>query len=207
MGSRWSDDADRPSAAAYDERFASLARQGIDVHGEAHLVEALLDAYRSEVAHPEVLDAGCGTGRVAIRLAGQGLRVVGVDLDEGMLARARAAAPDLEWVEADLAGLQLDRTFDAAVLAGNVLIFVAPGTESRVVARVASHLKPGGLLICGFQVHAGGYGPDELDRDALGAGMRFVARWSTWDRAPWPGDHSYQVSLHQLAPPSGSDVS
>ena len=52
-----------------------------------------------------VLDAGCGTGRVAIELAARGYAVVGVDLDAGMLGRGPHQGPGLAWVEADLADL------------------------------------------------------------------------------------------------------
>jgi ubiquinone/menaquinone biosynthesis C-methylase UbiE len=50
-----------------------------------------------------VLDAGCGTGRVAIELARRGIEIVGVDIDPGMLGSARRKAPELTWIEADLA--------------------------------------------------------------------------------------------------------
>ena len=84
-----------------------------------------------------------------------GLPVVGVDNDPSMLATARAKAPELEWVEADLDGLDTDSAtggFDAVVAAGNVMIFLAHGSEARVVASLARHLEPGGLLIAGFQL-------------------------------------------------------
>ena len=76
----------------YDRRFEALAQTGQDVHGEADFIEQL-------VPRPEsVLDAGCGTGRVAIELARRGCAVVGVDIDRSMLdvgagegARARVA--------------------------------------------------------------------------------------------------------------------
>ena len=79
----------------YDERWARMAAAGENPHGEADLV------CRFDPA--TVLDGGCGTGRVAIELARRGIDVVGVDLDTDMLARARAKAPELTWVEADLA--------------------------------------------------------------------------------------------------------
>ena len=49
-----------------------------------------------------VLDAGCGTGRVAVELAARGFSMVGVDADSGMLTTARAKLPEVEWIEADL---------------------------------------------------------------------------------------------------------
>jgi SAM-dependent methyltransferase len=143
-----------------------------------------------------VLDAGCGTGRVGIELARRGYEVEGIDLDPGMLAVARRAAPELAWHDGDVATFDLARTFDAVVLAGNVLIFVAPDTEAHAVARCAAHLGDGGLLIAGFQVRPGGLGPDRLDADAAAAGLSLRHRWSTWDRRPWMAGGGYQVSVH-----------
>ncbi|CAN5811292.1 class I SAM-dependent methyltransferase [soil metagenome] len=192
--SRWSEQTDVPRGDTYDARFERLAASGTDVHGEAVLVDRLLtDAGRSP---GRVLDAGCGTGRVAIELARRGHAVVGTDLDEPMLATARAKAPELSWVGGDLVDLDLDRMFDVVVLAGNVMIFVAPGTEATVMDRAARHLAPGGLLVAGFQVRHGEYGPDALDRHARAAGLVLLERWSTWARLPYAPGCDYQVSVH-----------
>ena len=173
----------------YQARFDQLAASGADVHGEASFVASLDPPPRT------VLDAGCGTGRVAIELARRGFDVVGVDLDTGMLATARRRAPDLEWVEADLTSLDLGRAFDAVVLAGNVVLFTAPGTEAQLMGRCAAHVAPGGALVTGFQLRPGGYGVDDLDRDV--APLRLAERYRTWDREPWqPGD-DYAVSVHR----------
>jgi len=167
------------------------------MHGEATFVEAL--GVRS------VLDGGCGTGRVAIELARRGLDVVGIDADPGMLSAARAKAPDLEWVLADLSDFTLPdadgpgpRRFDAAVLAGNVMIFVVPGTEGAVVERTAAHLRPGGLLVAGFQLVAGRLSLERYDELAAAAGLTLVDRFATWGRDPWSGG-DYAVSVHRLA--------
>lgn len=175
----------------YQARFDALAAAGTDVHGEATFVATIEPTPRT------VLDAGCGTGRVAIELASRGFDVVGVDVDPGMLATARRVAPELAWVEADLAALDLGRTFDVVVMAGNVVHFVRRGTEAAVVARCAAHVAPGGALVAGFQLGAGRYSLADLDRDA---GLPLEARYATWDRAAWSGDDHYAVSvLRRLA--------
>jgi SAM-dependent methyltransferase len=176
---------------AYDERWSELAGAGHDVHGEANLVETLLRDHGGR----RVLDAGCGTGRVAIELAGRGFDVVGVDIDPTMLDTARRKAPALEWMLADLSTLTLTRQFDAVVLAGNVMIYVGSGNEREVLRRVAAHLPRDGLLVAGFQLDSGRYGLDAYDADADAAGFALRERYATWEREPYGGG-SYAVSVH-----------
>lgn len=181
-GSSW--DGDR-----YQDRFDALAASGTDVHGEASFVAAL--------GPTTVLDAGCGSGRVALELARRGIEVVGVDVDRSMLATARRLGPTLTWVEADLAELDLGRTFDVVVMAGNVLLFTPPGSEGAVVERCAAHVAPGGALVAGFQLGGDRYDLDRYDRDCQAAGLELAERYATWDRAPWPGPAGYAVSVHR----------
>lgn len=178
--------------SAYDRRFEDLAKAGHHVHGEADFVAALHVG--------SVLDAGCGTGRVAIELARRGLDVVGVDLDPRMLAAARAKAPDLTWIEGDLATVELGRGFDAVVLAGNVVLFLTPGTEGLVLRNLARHLVPGGLLVSGFTLSAD-RGPDLVTYDALAGEADLVlgGRWATWERDPFEAPGTYAVSVHRRA--------
>jgi SAM-dependent methyltransferase len=177
--------------------MAAIAATGKDMHGEATFVEAL--GVRS------VLDGGCGTGRVAIELARRGLEVVGVDADPGMLSAARAKAPQLEWILADLSDFTLPaadgpgpRRFDAAVLAGNVMIFVVPGTEGAVLERMAAHLHPRGLLVAGFQLVADRLSLAHYDELAAAANLTLTDRYATWDRRPWAPGGDYAVSVHRL---------
>jgi SAM-dependent methyltransferase len=182
-----------PRGEEYQRRFDALASAGHDVHGEATLVRS----YRPRSA----LDAGCGTGRVAIELATHGIEVLGVDVDPAMLATATQRAPDLQWRLGDLATVDLEpERFDVAVLAGNVLIFVQPGTEADVLANVTRAVRVGGRVIAGFQLRDGGYDLDGLARDALAAGLVLEDRWSTWDRAPAAVVDDYAVSVFVRAP-------
>ncbi|WP_329790593.1 class I SAM-dependent methyltransferase [Lentzea sp. DG1S-22] len=174
------------NGAEYQRRFDSLAESGMDVHGEATFVRA----YEPKT----VLDAGCGTGRVGIELARHGIEVVGADLDASMLDYAREQAPHITWVRSDLAELDLGRTFDAVVMAGNVPLFTAPGTQDALVAGVARHV--GGVLVAGFSLDRG-YTAEQYDEHCARAGLRLVERFATWDRTPFEG-HDYAVSVHRL---------
>lgn len=200
---RWTDLTGAERGRTYDDRWARLEAEGASVHGEADLVWALLDG----VDAPTVLDAGCGTGRVAIELARRGATTIGVDRDADLVATARAKAPDLRWHDADLVDLDLvvaPASVDLAVLAGNIFLFVDPGTEATVLAAVARTVRPGGRVVAGFQVRPGGYGPEHLDADAAGLGLHLRDRWSTWDRQPFPTGGGYQVSVHVVEPaPAG----
>ncbi len=189
----------------YDDQWRTLAESGQNVHGEADLVEALVreraDADRLS-ARPRVLDAGCGTGRVAIELDARGFEVVGVDVDEQLVDAARAKAPHVSWLTADLATLTGDALpsvgqngFDAIVLAGNVMIFVGRGTEGAVVEHLAALLAPGGLLIAGFQLAPGRISFDEYENFVRSAGLTPRERWSTWDRAPFVPSAGYVVAV------------
>jgi SAM-dependent methyltransferase len=206
---RWAELAGPASGPDYAARFARLAAAGQDVHGEAAFCAALVPA------PAVVLDAGCGTGRVAIRLAELGYRTLGVDVDASMLAEARRARPDLPWLEVDLAALprpgellQLAglepgiRGFDLAVAAGNVIPLLAPGTLDATVRRLAAVLAPGGLLVAGFGLdaaHLPGGCPVTPAEDYLaacaGAGLTEVRRHGSWDGAGEPA--GYLVSVHR----------
>lgn len=206
MTTRWQEGTGGGSGRDYAASFAALAADGVDVHGEATLCETLLSP------PGRVLDAGCGTGRVAVRLAGRGYDVAGVDLDDSMLEVARAAAPGLTWLRADLAGDLASElgTFDLVVAAGNVLPLCAPGTEARVVVSLAATLRPAGGLVMGFGLdadHLPGAAAhlalDDVDAWCAAAGLTLSDRWATWDREPYAGG-GYAVSAYRRS--SGSAV-
>jgi len=177
------------SGDAYDATYERRAAAGEDVHGEAEFVQRF--------APVSVLDAGCGTGRVGRELARRGVEVVGVDIDPEMLDTARRKAPGVEWRLADLATVDLARSFDAIVMAGNVMIFLDPGTEGLVVANMACHLQPDGVLIAGFQIMSDRLTVQRYDEIAAAGGLVLAERWSTWARDASAMDSDYAVSVHK----------
>jgi SAM-dependent methyltransferase len=141
-----------------------------------------------------VLDAGCGTGRVAIELARHGIEVVGVDLDASMIAEARRLAPELEFLERDLAELDLAQSFDVVVLAGNVPIFCPVPRRDDLVRCCAAQVRAGGVMIAGFQLGRS-YDLGDFDASCAAAGMQLEHRWSTWDREAFTASSDYAVSV------------
>jgi len=192
--SRWLRETGGASGQEYAARFAALAASGRDLHGEARYVDSLLPR------GARVLDAGCGTGRVASELARRGHAVTGVDNDESMLAVARQD-PAVTWVSADLATLDLTERFDLVVMAGNVIVFVEPGTEQAVVSRLARHLVTGGLLVSGWRTDRMALPAYETLVSGMVSGMECrlekVARHATWDGDAWRSDADWCVAVDQ----------
>ena len=187
-------------AEQYAARFRAMAARGEDVHGEATFVAELVDK------PARVLDAGCGTGRVAIRLAELGYDVVGVDVDASMLLQARDEAPDLDWRVADLAVLDTGQVFDVVLVAGNTIPLLEPGTLDGTAQHLAAQLDVSGLLVCGFgldDAHLPRGCPAtplaDVEAAFAAAGLEPLARFSTWDRAPYDEKCGYVVTVDRLS--------
>jgi 2-polyprenyl-3-methyl-5-hydroxy-6-metoxy-1,4-benzoquinol methylase len=177
----------------YIERFRRLASEGADLAGEARMMDAMLPRAS------RVLDAGCGMGRVGAELAARGHQVIGVDADAELILAARADHPGQRWIAADLVDLDLSshgdpEPFDAVVVAGNVMLFVAEATEAQVLRRVAAHLRSDGFAVVGFAAGRGYELPD-FDRDAAAAGLATEQRFATWDLRPWRSDSPFSVTV------------
>lgn len=199
---RWTTDTEDDHSQRYIERFRRMAAEGADLGGEARLVDAMVRP------GSRILDAGCGPGRVAAVLHARGHHVVGVDADPELIDAARQDHPGPTWVVADLADLDLPAAgistpFDAAVIAGNVMVFVAPGTEQDVVRRVATHLAPDGVVLVGFATDRG-YPLADFDAHIAGAGLLLEHRFATWDLRPWHDGAPFAVSI--LRSPAAGDA-
>ena len=104
----------------------------------------------ASAASGPIVELGCGTGRVALDLAGQGHRVTAVDRDEELLSalRRRAAERGLE-VDArvgDVSALDLGREFALALAPMQVIQLLSEDERRLMLAATASALMPGGLL-------------------------------------------------------------
>lgn len=189
---RWDTDTDEGHSAWYIEHFRGLREQGADLEGEARLLDAMLPR------HARVLDGGCGQGRTGGALHHLGHTVVGIDADPVLIEAARVDNPGPMWIVADLADLDLTEhgitePFDAAVLAGNVMSFVAAGTEATVLQRVFEHLTDSGFLVTGFHLEMCDL--ETFDAAVTEAGLSIRQRFATWDLQPWSDEADFCVTV------------
>jgi SAM-dependent methyltransferase len=111
-----------------------------------------LDAYlaiAAELGAERVLDVGCGTGSLAILLAGTGRTVVGVDPAAASLAVARSkdANAAVTWVHSDATQVPAVGA-DLAVMTGNVAqVFLTDHDWAQVLQAVGAALRPHGYLV------------------------------------------------------------
>ena len=184
----------------YGPYFADLIANGADVDGEARLVDAL--ATRGS----RILDAGSGMGRVGAALQARGHTVVGVDLDADEIERSRQIFPDLPVVQARLDHLtptdlgEHGADFDLIVCVGNVLVFLADGSQRDVLASLRVLTRRGGRLVAGFAVRNGppsarDYPVEEFAVDVEAAGWTLEHRFATFELDPWTEESDFLVAV------------
>ena len=150
---------DRETAQRWIARW-ELQQQGYLPDREERFT-ALIDAVEEATGRPDplVLDLGCGPGSLSVRLLDRmpGARVVAIDTDPVLLALGRTAYGDragLRFADVDLrsdgwtGALGLDRLADAAV-STTALHWLPPEALHVMYARLATVLRPGGLLLDG----------------------------------------------------------
>jgi SAM-dependent methyltransferase len=190
---RWFSDTEEGHSLWYIERFRAMAREGTDLAGEARLIDAIV------TPGSRLLDAGCGPGRVGGELFRRGHQVVGVDVDPELIAAAVEDHPGPTWLVEDLAALDLaaaghPEPFDAAVVAGNVMTFLAAGTEAEVLRRLGRHVRPDGQIVIGFGLDRG-YAIGQFDADIAAAGLIVEQRFATWDLRPFTPESGFAVTI------------
>jgi SAM-dependent methyltransferase len=105
-----------------------------------------------------LIDLGCGTGRLLLRLGRKGHNLLGVDLSEEMLriarAKVNAAGVRVDLLKANVVelGVLADATFDyAACLFSTLGMIVGAAARRQAVAHTYRLLRPGGVFV--FHVH------------------------------------------------------
>ncbi|MCA6213398.1 class I SAM-dependent methyltransferase [Thermococcus bergensis] len=103
----------------------------------------------------KVLDLACGVGGFSFLLEEYGFEVVGIDIDDEMIKKAREYAKEknskVEFIVGDARKLPFeDETFDYILLLGNTILHFSPRELSEVFKEVKRVLKKDGLLLINF---------------------------------------------------------
>lgn len=195
VSARWAEWRAKVDLDQYDARWETMAARGDNVHGEADAVTRLVTTHFA--GRPcRILDAGCGTGRLAVELERRGHTVTAIDLDPDMVDKARPKSASVTWLVGDLASVDLPERFDIVVMIGNILNFCEPGSQSAIVHNLARHLDDDGLLVCGWSQEGrpDSYHAAHFVADAVAVGAESLEIWKNWDGEPFDdGDYAVVV--------------
>ncbi|MGP1529833.1 MAG: class I SAM-dependent methyltransferase, partial [Treponema sp.] len=162
----------------------------------------------------EVLDAGCGLGRIAVELAAAGAKVTGVDLIRPFLAATQASAEaegvSIELVEADLRQFVRQSAFDLAINVYTSFGYCkTPQEDLLILKNIAQCLKPQGIFILemigreiavrdftkGEQFERAGYTVHtEFTVEGAWEGLR--SRWILYSEGAVAADHCFVQRLY-----------
>lgn len=95
----------------------------------------------------------------------------------------------------DLAALDLDEDpFDLVISAGNVMVFLAAGTERSVLERLRAHTRPGGRIVIGYR-RQDSYPYEAFDADLAAVGLTLEHRFGTWHLDPFTDESDFAVHV------------
>ena len=104
-----------------------------------------------------VLDVACGTGRIAIKLAAAGVKVLGIDLSDEMLDIARAKSANLacvRWTQADMRSFSLGERFGLAIVpAYSFQLLLTESDQASCLTQISKHLSRGARLVLHLELH------------------------------------------------------
>jgi len=130
--------------------FAGKVAERYDAETATMPVEPVVDFLADLAGDGLALELGIGTGRIAVPLAARGLRVKGIDLSEGMVAKLRAkpGADAIDVTIGDFSTTKVEGTFSLAYLVFNTINNLT--TQDGQIAcfeNAAAHLEPGGCFV------------------------------------------------------------
>ena len=117
-----------------------------DYEGDVGKLMELIDRFKRSQGNA-LLDVGCGTGAHLKHLVGW-FDCTGIDLHEEMLEVGRGKVPGAAFVQGDMMGFDLGRTFDVVICMFSTIGHARTRDDlARAIGCMARHLVEGGVLI------------------------------------------------------------
>ncbi|MEH0018713.1 MAG: class I SAM-dependent methyltransferase [Desulfobacter sp.] len=111
------------------------------------ICNSIFDKFLAEPPR-SVLDVGCGTGRQVHFLSETCPDCVGIDYLPEMVAFAKSQYPHIEFIQGDMRGFRVNRTFDALICMGSTFMHALTNSDIRqTLDTFAAHSHDGSLLI------------------------------------------------------------
>ena len=140
----------------FEQRQSALQCSNAELPTSAYLYHLRTASYRDDLPFlvrlaekrgGEILEIGCGTGRVLKALCEKGFTPYGIDTWPEALLEARKNAPAAIVAEQDVKSLNLEQSFDLVLMTFNVLELLDSFEDKKqALERVRSHLKENGVL-------------------------------------------------------------
>jgi SAM-dependent methyltransferase len=133
---------DEPIAAGYESKWPELFDPAV--------VDPAVSLLAELAGTGAALELGIGTGRIALPLSRQGVRVQGIELSPAMVSqlRAKPGADDIGVTTGDFATTRVDGSFTLAYLVRNTIMNLTTQDEQvQCFRNVAAHLEPGGCFV------------------------------------------------------------
>ena len=126
------------NAADYEENFSFVHRYGENVL-------EMVEKGNGGLA----VDLGCGTGPLTPGLKEKGYRVLGIDESAQMVEAARAAHPELTFIQGNALNFSLEEKADV-IFSNAVFHWIDGACQEELAQNLAAQIKPGGMLVTEF---------------------------------------------------------
>ncbi len=166
--------------------------------------EGELDFYRQLISGSPMiqthgmLEIACGTGRVTLQLASEGIQITGLDLSPDMLGVARkksAGIPNVHWVQADMRSFEIDRKFGCVISPGHSFLYMTtPDDQVRCLEQIKKYLVDGGLVVLHLDNQDVRWLADLIGKreSACEGGRNILTDPVTGDRFRWANEWFYE---------------